>query len=117
MDSLVEVHHLRDAQVGGQRAKRVGILTGNAGMLADKRDHVAQRLFDGVVEILVKTHGDPGVRLLGARRRQLHVLAHMELEGAGERRLNRGQANLAVALYAMAVAGREQGAGSEDWEI
>src|ERR1700722_5291993 len=86
-------------------------------MLADERDHVAERLFDGVVEILIKTHGDPGVRLLGARGRELHVLAQMEFEGAGEGRLDRRQANLAVALHAVAVAGREQRAPKEDREI
>ncbi len=117
MHALVVINQLRDAHVGDQRAERVGVLRGDAGFLLDQRDHVAQGDLRGIVEILIEAHGDPRLRRLRARRGQLHILAQMEFEGAGQRRLDRGEAHFAVALQGMAVAGGKQRAGNEHREI
>src|ERR1700739_4957214 len=117
MDALVAVDQLSDTQIGGERAERVGVLRAQAGMLADERDHVAQRLLRRVIKVFVETHGDPAIRLFRARIFELHVLPQVKLESAGQRSFDRGKANLAVTLQGMAVAGREQRAGDEDGKI
>lgn len=60
---------------------------------------------------------DPMRRRLGTRIGELHVLAHGEAEGARQRRFERREIDLAIALHAVAVAGREQATVGEDREI
>ena len=56
-------------------------------------------------------------RRLGDRPLEAHVLAQVQLEGADQADLDRGDADLAVALRTVAVADREQRVVDMDWQI
>ena len=105
MDAFVAVDHLGDAQIGRKRAERIGLARAKSRQFPDQPDHVAQGMFDGIVEIFVKAHCDPYILPLGARALQAHVLSQDELERSGQSRFNRGEADLAIALQRVAVAG------------
>ena len=70
-------------------------------------DHLAHRLLGGVVEVFVKADGHQMGLILGKREIDLHVLAHGQPERAGQADFQRGDADLAVTLHAMAVARHE----------
>src|SRR5581483_5827632 len=68
------------------------------------------RLARCIIEIGVEAESDEVGRRLRPRHGPAEILAHRELERAGERCLDRRAVDLAVALRRMAVSGREQGA-------
>jgi hypothetical protein len=68
-------------------------------------------------EVGVKPHYDPMGGGLGARPRDLHVLAHDELELAAQAGLDSGKVDLALALSGVGVADREQRARRVDRQV
>ena len=111
--ALLAVDRLGHAEVHGQRAELVGVGRREVGAGADEGDHLAQRLLHREVEILVQAHGDEVGLRLGAGELQHRILGAAALhqrqaEMPGQADLQRVDADLAVALHAMAVAGGEQ---------
>ncbi len=105
---LVAVDHLRDTEVSGKRAHHIRLVARQLCALADVAHHLARRLLGRVIEVLVQADRDE-VRLgLGKWPLQVHVAPHGETELAGHAGLKRGDADLAVALDAVPVAGEEQ---------
>ena len=110
MHALVAIDQLGDLDVAGDADQHIGVVTGHALRAHQPVDHVAQRLAGGVAEIIVEAHRDIGIGRLGAGIGGALALVQDELEGAGQRGLQRGDVDLAIALRGMTVAGLEQGA-------
>jgi hypothetical protein len=117
VDALGAVDGLRDVEITGEAAQHVGVGCREAGLFAQKRDHLAQRLDGALVEVGVHAHGDVVARCLGARPRKVQVIANDELERAAQRRLDGGDVDLAVALAAVAIAAGEEAAFDEHRQV
>src|SRR3954462_9764705 len=101
--ALVAVHRLRDPEVAGERAEHVGLVARQVGAAADVGHHLAHGLLGRVVEVLVEADRDQVGRALGERPAPVQVLADGEPERAGKAGLDRGNADLAVALHRVAI--------------
>ena len=104
MNAFVAIDQLGDALIAGQAAEHVGVLGRKAGQFADRRDHLAQCLLRGVVEIRVLAHGDE--MRIGLAKRKTQAVSFVQR--AGQRLLDGSKIDLAVTLHSVAIAGREQ---------
>jgi hypothetical protein len=89
-----------------RHAEHVGVLGRKAGQFADSRDHLAQCLLRGVVEIRVSCPWRlKCVSGLATRKIDAVSLVQDQSERAGQRRLEGSEIDLAVALHGVAIAG------------
>ncbi len=103
MNALGDVNCLCNPQIGSNAAERVGVLRRKPRELAYQHNHISERLFHGVIEVLVEGHGDPTQWRFGARAFQREVLAEMKFDPSGEGGLDRSETDLAVTLQGVAV--------------
>src|SRR5690606_24727087 len=108
------VHELRDPEVEGERAQRVGVDGLEAMPLRQPTDHVPGRDLRGLVQVLEEAHRDDVGRRLRHGALDPEVPADLEAELADERRLGGAEVDLAVALRGVPVADGEEGAAPED---
>src|ERR1700761_2169148 len=107
MDALDVINGLRHVQIAGEAAQGISFVLRNAGQCDYPVDHLAQRLFGGVVQIPIESERDQVSGRLGARQLPVKILSYIEFESALERGLDGGAVHFAVALSSMAVASRE----------
>ena len=86
-------------------------------MGGDMVDHPTQRGLCGVVEIRVHAHRDDVGRRFRLRVLQVEIGAQDDLDRSFQRSLDRGGADLAIALHPMAVAEREPAAFDVDRQV
>ena len=116
MHALDHVHHLGDLEVGRRGEIGVGHPRVHAVARDQQTDRVPDALLHRDVEVLVEPGRDEVVGGLGERGDDLAELRHrlgrghdVEPDGRAQRRLERGQRDLAVALREVRVAGVEEG--------
>ena len=111
------VHELRNRNVAGKAHELIGLVLRHLSRRGDEIDHLLNRHLRGDGKVRIGRHADEVGRRLGARPRQLDVLAHGQLQAAAQRGLDRRLIDLAVALGGVAVADLEQGARDEDRDV
>src|SRR4030095_9717416 len=79
-------------------------------MGSEKLDQLASGQPRGFIEILVEAHADVVRGCFRARPAKPLTLAHADFESSPERCLERRAGHFAIALHAVAVANRKQGA-------
>src|SRR5262245_62582477 len=117
VDTFVAVDELCHAQVAGKAAEDVGLFRAPALHFDQPAYHVAQRLPGGIIEIRIEAHRDVVRGGHRSRHVELLVLVQHELEGAGQASFERGQADLAVALHGVSVAGGEVWTGHGNGQV
>ena len=108
VDPFDEVDGLRDVEVRREAGQSISLISRDGCERDDPIDHLVQRPTRGIVEISIETEGDEVRRGFCAREAPAQILAHVKLEGAGERRLYGRAVHFTVALGGVPVAGREQ---------
>ncbi|MPM04507.1 hypothetical protein SDC9_50785 [bioreactor metagenome] len=117
VDALLAVDDLRDLEIGSEAEQHICLIAREMRAAGHQLDHVAHRLAHRLVEILVEAHRDQLVGGFGEGGLDLEVLAHGQAETSLERRLDGGDADLAIPLATMAIAGGEQRARVEHRQI
>src|SRR6266568_5193005 len=117
MDALDAIDYLRHLEIDRDAGERVGILARQPLLAGEEVDRFTDRHLHRLFEILMQAERDPMRRRLGARPAQGLALDQIEPEGSRQRRLDRRQIDLTVALGGMAIAAHEQGAGNVNRQI
>src|SRR5437867_8272513 len=102
------VDDLGHAHIYGDACKHVRLVAGQSSRGYKVFDHVARSAAGGLVEGLVKSHGDDVRGSLGARVEQMHILADRETEHTDERRFHGSDIHFAVAHRKVSVAKIQQ---------
>src|SRR4051794_25265629 len=109
------VDDLRDPQVDDHARQRERLPAPDPVLARQQREHPLERLRGGLVEVLVEAERDPGALHASLRVRELRALAQPDRHLAPlDRALHGERRNLAVALQAVRVAQREEGAVDRD---
>ena len=105
VNALLDVDDLRHAAVGYGLHESCGLIGGNVALLGEKFERLRLGLIPRLVQILIKTHGDPRCFGLDAREVERPAFDHLEREvefliGGFDRR----QVDFAIALRGMGIA-------------
>lgn len=118
VDSSGAVYDLRYRQIYRNRAQGIGILSRHVVLLIEQPNHVSDGLFRGEQQILVKAHCYPGGFRFYARSDDRRSIQNYEPHfDSSERGLESAQANLAIPLRCVRVAGTEQRFIHHYWKV
>ncbi len=102
------VDELRDRHVAGDARELVGLMLVHLLRRCEEVDHLLDRDSRRDAQVDIGAHRDVMRVRFTARPRQLHSLAHGQLDASAQRGFDRGLIDFAVALRGMAVADFEE---------
>src|SRR6185312_17367664 len=114
VDALLAVDDLGDGEIRRDAHQRVSIVARYVLDVGQEGEHLKRGGAHGNVEIFVEPVNDPLRRRFQQRRSEAEILTHRDLKENVQRRLDRGSADLAVALRYVRVANGEESAVDGD---
>ena len=117
VDTFFPVHELGNSQINRVAGQDVGLITGEALLLAEEIHHLDDRNPGCHLQIFVKSHRDKVGRRFGSRPEESLSFADRQLESALQGSLQRRDTDLAISLRGVPVSGGKERAFHVDREV